>query len=272
MTRARNKTTVAIVLYLVLALATQVFFQQYGTRYLDSALLKATASFALARGLNGIITVVQESSVSAGVIVEGNVAVGQILDPVNDLVEGFSWIMLASIISLGIQKLLIIVGVQAGLVLFGAALLALLVHWLVNRRAVGGANALSYRLLVLAIIVQAVVPITSSIGAAVSSTFLASRYQQAESALTAVQQDLQSEFGLDTPRRLFERLDPRNLVQTVTQKAAEVTGHVVDLMIIFVFETVVMPLLTLFVLLFALAAFLRGLEPEPTPRAALPPS
>ena len=96
--------TVAILLYLVLTLATQVFFQQYGTRYLDSALLKATASFALARGLNGIITVVQESSVSAGVIVEGNVAVGQILDPVNDLVEGFSWVMLASIISLAFKN------------------------------------------------------------------------------------------------------------------------------------------------------------------------
>lgn len=226
MMRPRNKTVVAVLLYLVLALTTQLFFQQYGTRYLDSALLKATASFALARGLNGIITVVQESSVTAGVIVEGNVAVGQILDPVNDLVEGFSWIMLASIISLGIQKLLIVVGVKAGLVLFGAALLALLVHWAVTRQTVE-TSALSYRLLVLAIIVQAVVPLTSSIGAAVSHTFLAQRYQAAESAITTVQQDLQSEFGLTetSPRRLFERLDPRNLVQTVTQKAAEVTGH-----------------------------------------------
>ena len=268
MTRTSNKTVVAVLLYLALALATQTFFQQYGARYLDSALLKATASFALARGLNGVITVVQESSVSAGVIVEGSVAVGQILDPVNDLVEGFSWIMLASIISLGVQKLLLVVGAQAGFVLFGAALAALLVHWAVNRRVVGE-TVLSYRLLVLAIVVQSAVPLTSSVGAAVSSSFLAQRYQEAESAITAVQQDLQSEFGFtDTPRRLFERLDPRNLVQTVTQKAAEVTGHVVDLMIIFVFETVVMPLLTLLVVLLVLGALLRtGSEPAP---AALP--
>ena len=46
---------------------------------------------------------------------------------------------------------------------------------------------------------------------------------------------------------------------------------VVDLMIIFVFETVVMPLLTLLVLLLILGVFLRpGTEPAPTPRAELP--
>lgn len=273
MTWTRNRTAVAIVVYLVLALATQVFFQQYGTRYLDDALLKATASFALARGLNGVITVVQESSVSAGMIVEGNVAVGQILDPVNDLIEGFSWIMLISIVSLGIQKLLIIVGVKAGLVLFGAALVALMIHWVVNQRA-AGTSALGYRLLVLAIIVQAVVPLTSSIGAAVSETFLARRYEEAEGAITAVQQDLQAEFGLSeaSARRLFERLDPRNLVQTVTQKAAEVTSHVIDLMIVFVFETVVMPLLTLLVLLLTFGIFLRAGDSAPAPRAELPSS
>ena len=43
MTWTRNKTAVAIVVYLVLALGTHFFFQRYGTDYLDSALVKATA-------------------------------------------------------------------------------------------------------------------------------------------------------------------------------------------------------------------------------------
>lgn len=254
MARLTDRTVVLIVIYLVLAIATQFFFQRYGTEYLDSALIKATASYALARGLNGVITVVQESSVTAGIGVEGNFAVGQVLDPINDLIEHFSWIMLLSIISLGVQKLLVVIGVRAGLILFAVALGLVFLGWLMRSREDSSVSSRE-KLLVLAIFVQAAIPITSSIGAAVSNTFLESRRATAEAAITNVQQELNAELGAGNEGlRWYERLDPRNfdprtVVQAMTSKAGEMTSHVIDLMIVFIFQTLIMPLLTLWLLI-----------------------
>ena len=275
MTWFRSRTFAAVVLYLVLALVTQFGVQQYGEGYLDDSLIKATASFAVARGLNGIITVFQESSISAGVVVGGSVAVGQVLDPVNDLIEYFSWVMLLSIVSLGVQKLLLVIGVRAGIALFVLALGVFLVRWGLSRRTGRLSMRPVERLLLLAIVVQAAVPLSSSLGRVVSETFLAERYAQAEGAITQVQSELQSEYGAPLEgeeRRWFDRLDPRRFVQTVAARASEVTTHVIDLIIIFVFETLVMPLLTFLLLLYLLGAFVFRLDPvdrEPSPPALL---
>ncbi|MBW2512539.1 MAG: hypothetical protein JRE01_11000, partial [Deltaproteobacteria bacterium] len=84
------------------------FFQTVDTRasaYIDQSLMNAGAAFLLARGFNAVVSVFQESELQlepAGVGV--SLALGQALDPINDLVERFSWVMLASLTSLGIQK------------------------------------------------------------------------------------------------------------------------------------------------------------------------
>ena len=70
----------------------------------------AVYSFAIAKGLNAIISVLQSSEVSASFFVGATVGVGQILDPMNDLIERFSWIMLASSVSIGIQHLVLLLG------------------------------------------------------------------------------------------------------------------------------------------------------------------
>ena len=71
---------------------------------------RAVYSFALAKGLNAIISVIQSSEINVSFFVGATVGLGQILDPINDLVERFSWIMLASSVSIGIQHLLLLLG------------------------------------------------------------------------------------------------------------------------------------------------------------------
>lgn len=71
---------------------------------------RAIYAFAIAKGLNAVISVLQSSEISASFFVGATIGIGQILDPVNDLVERFSWIMLASSVSIGIQQLLLILG------------------------------------------------------------------------------------------------------------------------------------------------------------------
>jgi hypothetical protein len=80
-------------------------------RYTDQALSNAAVTFAVARMMNGVISVIQGTRLSASPAGLGlNVAVGEILDPINDLLEQFSWIMLAATTSLGIQKILLAIG------------------------------------------------------------------------------------------------------------------------------------------------------------------
>ena len=74
----------------------------------DAGLKRALASFATARALNAVISVAQGTEVSAQPLGVGvNLAPGQALDPVNDVVEQFANLMLAASVSFGVQKMLI---------------------------------------------------------------------------------------------------------------------------------------------------------------------
>ena len=75
----------------------------------DETFDRAIYSFALAKGLNAVISVLQSSEVNLSFFVGATIGIGQILDPLNDLVERFSAIMLVASISLGVQHLLLII-------------------------------------------------------------------------------------------------------------------------------------------------------------------
>jgi len=76
-------------------------------KYVDEALVQAFSTYAVARGINGVVSVLQSVSVGGSLGVAFNVSPGEVLDPINDLVERFAAIMELSIGSLLIQKLLI---------------------------------------------------------------------------------------------------------------------------------------------------------------------
>jgi hypothetical protein len=77
----------------------------------DAGLKRALLTFATARALNAVISVAQGTEVSVQPLGLGvNFAPGQILDPVNDLVEQFSNLMLAASVAFGVQKALIGIG------------------------------------------------------------------------------------------------------------------------------------------------------------------
>ena len=83
-------------------------FDSFGERYTEEGLTRSLAAFGIAKGLNGLISVVQGTEIAVEPIGVGVILTpGQILDPVNDLIERFSWVMLISTASLGIQAILL---------------------------------------------------------------------------------------------------------------------------------------------------------------------
>lgn len=103
-----KKTGLTILILGLTALAYEGTLNEQASVYIDQIFKQALATFAVARTLNGLISVAQGTKLAvepAGVGV--NFALGEVLDPINDLIESFSWVMLASTTSLGIQKLLL---------------------------------------------------------------------------------------------------------------------------------------------------------------------
>ncbi|MFZ7127143.1 MAG: hypothetical protein ACOWWM_13400 [Desulfobacterales bacterium] len=80
-----------------------------GHEYFDKAIKNAATTYLIARGINGAISLIQDAEVMASPAGVGvSVSPGEILDPLNDLIEQFSTIMLLATASLGIQKFLLV--------------------------------------------------------------------------------------------------------------------------------------------------------------------
>ncbi|MDX1592852.1 MAG: hypothetical protein R3298_01300 [Gammaproteobacteria bacterium] len=228
-----------LVAALLLTLATP--FPERNAAYLDAAAERALASFAIARGLNGVISVIQETEVGFSLGVRGSLEPGQVLDPLNDLVERFSLVALAAATLLWSLKLL------GAFVVTPWPLVAALALWLVGdlfvRRDRWGSREigrLAHRLLRVFAVVwlfAAVTPVlietvhTSRTVGDVYATAIGN-LDSAGSALA----DLGRYDGLPTPEAL------RGRVARVAGLADAISRDAVAVLAVYLFEVVLLPL------------------------------
>lgn len=100
----KNRNTFLIVVILITTLSWFHFMDNYGDDYTTKSLTHAAATYGIARGINAVVSVIQSTQISIGV---ASISPGEFLDPLNDLVERFSWIIMMAMASLGLQKLLL---------------------------------------------------------------------------------------------------------------------------------------------------------------------
>jgi hypothetical protein len=96
----------ALLIVVMIALSAFDGFRHTGEAKLDGAAERAIAAFAVARTINGVISVVQETQVGVSLGINTTLAPGQILDPMNDLIERFSTVALIAATLLWALKLL----------------------------------------------------------------------------------------------------------------------------------------------------------------------
>ena len=274
--RWRSWALAALVIGLV-ALSSVTSVDRYAEREYSKLFQRAFITFALARTLNGLISAVQGTELAlqpAGVGV--TLTPGEVLDPVNDLIERFSWIMLAATISLGIQQVLLDVGQWWGLrVLVG--LLALGWLWLRLRLAAGPkgerppAERTLFQLLVVVLFVRFAVPVAMIANEALYQLFLEQRYEQSQQVIESAGADLERTAqrmeqaaaeaegeegaqsfldaigrGLSSTR---EALNFSQRLDNVKRRAADVIEHLIQLSVVFVLQTGILPIAFLWVFL-----------------------
>jgi len=105
-TKRKRHAFIALVALLV-AVSWLGVLDQAADDYTDGAIIQAGSAYAVARGINATVSVLQSSTISFSFGVGGSIAVGEILDPINDLIERFSESVTVALGSLVLQKILL---------------------------------------------------------------------------------------------------------------------------------------------------------------------
>ncbi len=260
------KILLPLILIISSALISTQALDTQGQQYTDDSLKRALLTFGVARGLNGVLSVAQGTEIAlqpAGVGV--TFTPGQILDPLNDMVERFSWVMLMSSASIGIQKTLLSISAWhwfsgATLALIGIALLSL---WWPRAEGHPLKNTL-IKLALVATVLRLSVPMIAITNEWIYQEFLAPQYEEASLQLQQTTDDIgrvnqQAHSSLppkaanssifDSARHLYDSatqgIDVDAKLEQYKAAAANASEYLINLIVVFLFQTVIFPLLFL---------------------------
>ena len=272
------KIFISVVLVLVLVLSLALGVDESALAVQDAAFERAMIAFGLAKGLNAVISLIQGTELSFTPVGVGlNFSVGEVLDPFNDMVERFSWVMLLATVSLGIQKIILILSskifIQVALVLsVGLSLVFMWVKEIKNTLFLS--YSLKFFLLVLLLRFSAVVFVFVSHEFYTST--LQTQYIQASSAIentkvelealesknkTLVQAQKQEGFfsGVSSKyNKVIESLNISRQLDSLQISIDNASRNIITLITIFIVQSVVMPLLYLWLLVVSVKLIFRN--------------
>ena len=267
--RAIRKWLFSLVLLSAIILSLTPFVDQRAAADYEQLFQRAFITFALARTINGVISVVQGTEVAlqpAGVGV--TLTPGEILDPVNDLVERFSWIMMGATISLGIQNVLL--EVSAWWVI--QALVSVLAAWMLIRLWYPGQGSklnrgILKRVLLMLLFLRFAVPVMLIANDLLYQQFLEHRFEQsteiialAGKELEQLQSEASAEEAEDHDGSMLESItrawsnsidsiDLSGRLKRMQAQAGEIIEHLVQLSVVFILQTGLLPVAFLWVFL-----------------------
>ena len=229
--------TVAIALAVILAVPFMPTMNKECVKYLDNWTKKSIVTFAVATGINSGLSVIEDSELQVGLGVSASIALGDAVRPLNNMVARVASVAFASAVSLGIQRVLIEVGASAvfkWLLMLSIACLLVTewVDWPKLRRLATG-------LLVVALVATFAIPgaiyVTGHIGEQFTTGAYAKAQQQFQELTTEVKQ-----IDPKSVSRLGDRLK---------STAAAYSEFAVNYVVVFIVQTMLMPILILWVLI-----------------------
>ena len=234
---------------LLLALILSYYLFDYDrtvSQFIDRASERTLAAFALARGINAVISVIQEIEIGFTLGVSANISPGQILDPVNDLIERFSLVMLVAATVFWIMRL-------AGSLLYGPDTLWLMGLLfaagllLVRSRhaALGTLGELLQRLTsILMMLLVFVVTTPLLVEIVHESDLIRSQYDATSRELSEAKGKLE-EMNLEIESSIGEKVN--RYIEQAETIADDISRQVVIQIAVFVLETLLIPLACLWI-------------------------
>ena len=225
----------------------------------DAGLKRALVSFASARALNGLLSVLQAAQVDikpAGIGV--TLSPGQLLAPVNELVKHFADLMLLACVAFGIQKVLISI---SGYWVVSGALTVVALAWTACHFRQSHAPRWLSSALVLMLMLRFAIPVAMLGTDALSQKFLAADYTAAQSAIDATTSKAEKVKVPEPPTTDSKSWLPQmsNWIPSLSevkerytkmlQAMEQSTEHIVKLIVVFLLQTLLLPLLLVWALL-----------------------
>ena len=262
------KIFISILLILILVLSLTLGVDENALNIQDAAFERAMIAFGLAKGLNAVISLIQGTELSFTPVGVGlNFSVGEVLDPFNDMVERFSWVMLLATVSLGIQKILLVLSskIFIQVALIASVGLSLLMIWV---KQVKNTLFLSYslKLFILILLLRFSAIIFVFISQELYTSTLEPQYVEASSVIenTKVElEELQSKsktlvqaqkeegfFGSVGSKydKIIESLNISRQLDSLQGSIENASRKIITLITIFIMQSVVMPLLFIWIL------------------------
>lgn len=260
-------------------LATTGYIDEQGKAYTDTGVKRALLAFGIARGLNAIISTAQGTEIAVEPMGIGvTLTPGQLLDPVNDLIERLSWVLLASATALTIQDLML--AFSAGVIFNGlllvASALTLVSLWTQYPKRERILPLVTKMTLAL-FIIRFTVPVMALASETLYQHFLATPYDHSIETMSATSEKLSRLGAADASDGeadksfvdgLVAMFDPvrtaggksaiRQRIDAYRQVAESIADRVVTLIAVFVLQTLLIPLAFLWLALHALRKVIAG--------------
>ncbi len=271
------KIFLSLFLLFILLISLNLGVDESAMELQDEALTRSFTAFGLAKALNAVISLLQGTELSFTPVGVGlNFSVGEVLDPFNDMVERFSWVMLFATVSLGIQKILLILSAKVFLQVFlGISIVGtLLLVWVKKLQNV---QILSYMLrallLVLLLRFSAILFVYSS--QLLYTSTLQTEYEDATKVIEKTQNKLED---LETKNRVvmqsckdvgffdgmsnkyekvIDNLNISKQLSALEQSIEEASSKIVELITIFIVQSVIFPLLYFWLMLVSVKLIFR---------------
>lgn len=199
-----TKSIIGILLSVVLFFSSGVqipILDSSADTYFKDSITKAGVSYGVSRVINATVSVIQQSSIElepAGIGM--SLAVGQIVDPINDMVERLSNVLVMSIASLGVQELAYEISITIVPQILAVFLLLLsLLVWFRNDRVIR-LQKIMMSVLVIASIARFCLPISSMANEFLQEAFFDDKIIEANETLTASTAELNKIDNIEVPK------------------------------------------------------------------------
>lgn len=274
--KTSNKITLTIVGLGLALLAQLALLDKVGIEHTQQGLNRALLTYGISRGLNGVISVVQGTEIAVEPVGVGmTFTPGQILDPINDLIERFSTIVLISGSAFGVQRVLLeITATPMFSTVVGIFItLALILVWRSGRNSTRNhqdkapspkalppwIKSIIYKLALIGLIIRFCVPIVAIGSEQFYQVFLAPQFEAASQQLLATTQQLneiqttsQPDIAstdnslLDSVKALYQSaantLDVKQHIADFKKAAEGISENTIRLIVVFLFQTFILPL------------------------------
>ena len=273
-----KKIVLSVLLMFFVALSLSESLDIKSSEQLDSALTRSLTTFAVARGLNGLVSVIQGTEVNVSPAgVGATFAPGQLLDPVNDMIERFSWVMLMSSVSIGVQEMMLHLGKTTlfKLLFALATLLLLLQLWLPKAKLPWRVES-SLKVVVVLAVLRFSIPILVMLNDAVYVHILEPKYEQSFKEVSKTSEEVKimieevqsREHSIERESSFMDafnvskkyenyKLELKRSVDKFIVKFNDVMDSIIRLITVFIVNSIIIPLSSLWLFIYGLGSFLR---------------